>query len=624
VRPRSLPVLIAVVLAGLWGAGLGYMHLNGGVWFLDRVEATMTDLRLMMRGPRPAPAGVVIVAVDDDTASQAGAYPLPRAALARIVEQLARLNAKVVAIDLLLVDPGPTEGDRDLARALSTVPSVVAAAALFPESRQSAPSEGPLAYVPEASRLLLPLPAFADAASVGVVNVSTDQTGTPRLVPMLFRAGELVEMSFPLRVATVATGTDPAIEPGRITLGGRVVRTDAGYELPLSFYGPRGTIPTVSAADVLSGEIDGGLVEGRIVVIGATVTGGGDVFPTPFDAVLPGVEVVSTAISHLMSGDWPVRDETTRAADAVTAIALPVLLVWLLGWRHNLAGLAAAAGVLALLVIANNMAFQRGVWLSLALPIAAASLPVLLFGGWQLWLGRRRAHHFASQSAMLQKIQAAGLAEWLARDPGFLKEPVRQDAAVVFVDLSGFTGLSESLGPSATRELLNSFYDLIAREAAATGGAVTSFLGDGAMLLFGLPAPTESDGANAARCAVRLCERIRAWIETLPPATSARLGFKIGGHFGVVVASRLGFGDNQQIAATGDTVNVANRLMEVAAREMAPVALSDALLTAAGSEPFETGTLIGPVDTMLRGRSGSLTAWLWRDAAQSGRFARPA
>ena len=91
-RPRSLPVLIAVVLAGLWGAALAYMHLNGGVWFLDRVEATMTDLRLMARGPRPAPGGVIIVAVDDDTASKVGSYPLPRAALARIVEQLARFS----------------------------------------------------------------------------------------------------------------------------------------------------------------------------------------------------------------------------------------------------------------------------------------------------------------------------------------------------------------------------------------------------------------------------------------------------------------------------------------------------------------------------------------------------
>ena len=44
-------------------------------------------------------------------------------------------------------------------------------------------------------------------------------------------------------------------------------------------------------------------------MIGATATGAGDVFPTPFDPVLPGVEVMSTAIAHLMTGDGIVRDQ---------------------------------------------------------------------------------------------------------------------------------------------------------------------------------------------------------------------------------------------------------------------------------------------------------------------------
>jgi adenylate cyclase len=51
---------------------------------------------------------------------------------------------------------------------------------------------------------------------------------------------------------------------------------------------------------------------------------------------------------------------------------------------------------------------------------------------------------------MLQAIQAPGLGKWLARHPDFLALPVRQDAAVIFIDLSGFTGLSEILGPNST------------------------------------------------------------------------------------------------------------------------------------------------------------------------------
>jgi len=73
---------------------------------------------------------------------------------------------------------------------------------------------------------------------------------------------------------------------------------------------------TVSAASVLAGEIAADDIRERIVVVGATVTGGGDFFPTPFDSVMPGVEVVATAITHLMAGDGMLRDQLVRLVDA--------------------------------------------------------------------------------------------------------------------------------------------------------------------------------------------------------------------------------------------------------------------------------------------------------------------
>ena len=53
-----------------------------------------------------------------------------------------------------------------------------------------------------------------------------------------------------------------------------------------------------------------------------------------------------------------------------------------------------------------------------------------------------------------------------------------------------------------------------------------------------------------------------------------RIGIKLGAHCGSIVASRLGGGSQQQITATGDSVNVASRLMEVAAENRADIALS--------------------------------------------------
>jgi adenylate cyclase len=460
------------------------------------------------------------------------------------------------------------------------------------------------------------LKAFADAAAVGVVNLTADLTGTPRFMPMLFRSGERIEASLPLRVAAVVSGEDPVIEPGRLLLGGRPIRTDVGHVLPVSFYGPRNTIRTVSASAALDGRLPPESIRDRIVVLGSTVTGGGDVFPTPFDSVLPGVEVVSTVIGNLVAGGGIVRDRYVRLVDACISVVLPMLLVGLLAWRRSAIGFTAIVGVVLIWLVSNVAAFTNGIWLSLALPMTAALPPAIIFGAAQLWLGRRRAQYFADQSALLQRFHVPGLGKWLARHPDFLAEPVRMDAAVVFIDISGFTGLSQSMGPDATRDLLNEFHALVDEVVVDCGGIITNFMGDGAMILFGLPERSPEDAFNAACCCVGLADRTAAWLASLPAQTVPRIGFKIGAHFGTIVASRLGGGEHQHIAATGDTVNVANRLMEVATDRGVEVALSESMLQAAGRgcEFFKTGSLTGPVQARIRGRSGSFTVWLWRSS----------
>ena len=612
---RAFQILTGLALTAIWAIALGVAHVNGDIRFVDRMEASLTDLRTIVRGPKQPPDLVTIVAIDDAVVAQEGSYPLKRVTLARIVDAIARLNPKVIAVDLLLVEPGPDEDDQQLSESLSRRPTVVAAAAVFSEGTQhvTANGSGPLTHVPSAERFLLPLQRFTDVAAVGIVNVTTDQTGTPRLFPMLFRSGETIEASLPLRVASIATGANPVIEENRLTLGDRAIRTDFGQVLPLSFYGSRGAIPTISATEVLAGKLDRQRIQNHVVVIGATVTGGGDVFPTPFDPVLPGVEVIATAVTHLLAGDGIVRDRTVRLADGCIGLLLATGLVGLLAWRSSAAGLAAMTGLILLWLGTNIAAFTNGIWLSAALPMAAAVPPAILFGAAQLWLGRRRAQYYASQSALLQRVQAPGLGEFLAAHPDFLSEPVREEAAVVFIDLSGFTGASEALGPSAIRELLNSFHAVIEAEVVACGGVVTSFMGDGAMIVFGLPEPAAEDAANAARCCVRLAHRTRRWLASLPASARSRIGFKIGAHFGTVVASRLGGGAHQHIAATGDTVNVASRLMEVAAASDAEVAISDDLLKAAGHDRnlAKSGALSGPVETRIRGRAGSLSVWFW-------------
>jgi adenylate cyclase len=613
---RHLQTLVALVLAGIWGGGVWFGHANGYLRALDRVESTLTDLRMLGRGVKAPPDIVTIVAIDDGMVKRGSTYPLARTELANIIDVIAQLKPRLIAVDLLLVDRGTADGDAALAKSFATRPPVLAAAAIFSETSQpvTAGSDGPLARLPKADRFLMPLQLFADHAEVGIANVATTESGTPYAVPMLFRTQDKVELSLALRVAAIAIGKPLTIEPNQLKFGDTSISTDSDYTFPITYYGPRRTIRTVSAASAIDGDLDRNIIADRIVILGATVSDGGDFFPTPFDSRMPGVEVISTAITHLVAGDGILRDRSVRLVDAAVAIVLPVVLVGLLGWQRSAIGLVTTMAVAAAWAIANAFAFMHGVWFDAATTIVAAAPPALLFGAVQLWSGRRTAQYFHLRNQLLEQFQSPDVKKWLARDPNFLIEPMRQDAAIVFVDLSGFTSLSERLGPDAIRELLKAFHALVDKETVRHGGLITSFLGDGAMILFGLPEAAPDDALRAAECAIGLGVKTERWIKALPPPIAARIGFKIGAHFGPIVASRLGGTSYQHITATGDTVNVASRLMEVAAQHDARLALSESFRVEAerGGGRLKTGGLTGPFEAQIRGRSGSLSVWFWR------------
>jgi len=380
-------IVTALILAALWGAGIFTAHANGHLQFLDRLEAGLTDLRTLARGVQRPPDLVTIVAIDDTVVKRGGTYPLPRADLARVVDTIVQFKPKIIAIDLPLAERSAAIGDATLAHTLATGPMVLAA-------------------LPQAEHLLLPLPVFAEHADIGIVDIATGQSGSPLSMPMLFRNDDKVELSLPLRVAIRALDEPLTIGPDHLMLGDRAVPTDTDFSLPITYYGPRRTIRTVSAQSIFDGTLDRKAIENRIVVIGAAVAGHSDFFPTPFDSLLPGVEVVSTAITHIVAGDSIVRDRWVHIANALVAILLPMLLVGLLAWRRSALGFVAAATVMVGWAGLNLFAFTHGVWLDAATTLAATVPPAAVFVGVQLWAGSRHTRSLADKSRSLAPAAA--------------------------------------------------------------------------------------------------------------------------------------------------------------------------------------------------------------------------
>ena len=210
---------------------------------------------------------------------------------------------------------------------------------------------------------------------------------------------------------------------------------------------------------------------------------------------------------------------------------------------------------------------------------------------------------------MLARFQSPILVDHLLQQPHFLDQPVRQDVAVMFLDLSGSTGMAEMMGPEWSRDLLGAMQTLVAREVDARKGVVINYMGDGVLAAFGLPKPEADDAARAMTGVEGLYRAVAAWLAGLPPAARDRLDFRIGAHFGPVILSRLGSPTHQQITATGDTVNVASRLLEVAKQEHCRVVMSQDLFDRARATVAATGVDeagYAPLTVSIRGRTSPL------------------
>jgi adenylate cyclase len=601
-----------IAAALVFGAWLGLKQMTGVASGLDRVENLTLDWRFLLAGARPAPPGVVIVAIDDQTLSEAEGHALSRKTLARLVRAIANFHPRAAALDIAFPDSKGEGEDAEFAEALKSTPSVVASIGIFGEGERSGgePQSGNLALAPRPSEVLWPTDAIRDATQTGLANVSTDSSGIPRYVPMIFEIPDGVVPSFALAALSAADGADPVFGPDWIRVAGRTIKMDLGYHLPIRYYGPAGSFRRYSAAKLLRGDLDAEALRDQIAVVGVTAAGLGDTFATPFDRVAPGVEIFSTVISNLLSGDTLARTPSTRWIDAAMAAGLPVATIALMAMRRAAIGLALAALVFVLWTGGVFLAFVNGYWLSMVLPLATSVPLVAGYTGARFLVERHSGRKAAAERAMLARFQSPLLLDHMLREPQFLDKPIRQDVAVMFLDLSGSTGVAEALGPERSRDLLLAMQTLVEREVTAQRGVVINYMGDGVLAVFGLPKPQSDDAARALTTVERLYASVAAWVADLPPAARSGLDFRIGAHFGPAILSRLGSPTHQQITAAGDTVNVASRLLEVAKQQHCRVVISEDLFAAAiaapGSSPKIDAASYAALTVPIRGRTSSL------------------
>ena len=137
----------------------------------------------------------------------------------------------------------------------------------------------------------------------------------------------------------------------------------------------------------------------------------------------------------------------------------------------------------------------------------------------------------------------------------------RKQVTVLFVDVSGFTSLSERLDPEEVHRFMSRAFDLMLAEVHRYEGTVNQFLGDGIMALFGAPIAHEDHARRAVHAALGIGRALEAYQTELAPR-GIRFRARQGLNTGLVVVGSIGSDLRMDYTAVGDTTNVAARLQQ--------------------------------------------------------------
>jgi class 3 adenylate cyclase/tetratricopeptide (TPR) repeat protein len=143
-------------------------------------------------------------------------------------------------------------------------------------------------------------------------------------------------------------------------------------------------------------------------------------------------------------------------------------------------------------------------------------------------------------------------------------EGERKQVTVLFVDVSGFTSLSERLDPEEVHGLMNRAFELMLTEVHRYEGTVNQFLGDGIMALFGAPIAHEDHAQRAVHAALGIRKALEGYQEELRSRRGISFQVRQGLNTGLVVLGSIGNDLRMDYTAVGDTTNVAARLQAAA------------------------------------------------------------
>lgn len=569
---RWIGILLALAVA----AGIVGLRRMGG---LQSLELAVYDAFLPYRDTLNAAGDrVVLVTIGEEDIRAQGAWPLPDAVLADLLQRLLAMNPRAVALDVYRDLPVPPGSER-LAEVVRSTGRIVTI-----QKAGDARSDG------------VPGPFFGNAARTGFNDVPVDPDGFVRRGLLFLEHDGRSIPSFALLSALIYLREDgisagPAEDgSGRFRVGptpiaplesydGGYAGVDArGYQLPLDFSCLGRAMDRVPLSRVLSGKADPERFRDRLVFVGSVAESLKDTFfvpvprPNTGEPLAFGVEIHASLACQLVFQGlgktvplrfWPEAGE-----------AAWIFLGALLGWGGVVSApsfrrlLAAGSGSVVLLGAAGLLFFRAGWWIPVVPAVLAGTLAAGLLAAYGAF---REKKERATLMRLFASHVSPDVAEAIWRDRDrFLESgrtrPQELTATIMFTDLKGFTPISEAMTPPQLMEWLNDYMESMVQVVADHDGVVNRFIGDAILALFGIPVPREDeagiarDARNAVRCALDMAEAVDRLNLRMAERRLPSVGMRVGIFTGPLVVGSLGSAIRQEYTVLGDSVNTAARL----------------------------------------------------------------
>ena len=501
---------------------------------------------------------IVVIGMDQRAVDLLGPMPWPRSVMAEAVDFLNNADPDarpaVIGIDVLYVgESGDPDADSYLADAAAEYGNVVvAAAATF--GSQLVKSDADF-YVDTNAVLAwdAPFDALAEAAGIGHINAMADADGVIRHA--LFRIdvpGVGTVNSFPWTVY------ERWCEEKGIAPNPPPKTKDGFFYLPYTASGGA-YYESVSIVDLLDGTLDPDYYSRKIVLIGPYAAGMQDEYRTALDHSTPmyGVEIQANVIDAFRRGFYPA--ESGAAPQAIALFVICAAALYFLIDRRVRGAIGIWLGICAAWLVVCFLAYRGGAVLHvLYVPLAAT---ILFIASVALNYIRAQREKRRITDTFGHYVDPAVMAELLRQGSGALELGGKTyEIAVLFVDIRGFTAMSESLDPPTVVEIINKYLTLTTECIMRHHGTLDKFVGDCTMAFWNAPIPQEDPVYLACCAAMDMVEGSRALGQELLERYGRTVSFGVGVHFGPAVVGNIGAPKRMDYTAIGDTVNTASRL----------------------------------------------------------------